>query len=124
MNYLVQKPGDIGVKTYSLADLRVAVASGEVQLDCQVRHDGRRMTVMEALKAASTCHECYECGKELSSPAAACPSCGAPTRAAQPSLRPTTTTASSTLGFHVAREGKCFGPYTEAAARNYLATGR
>jgi hypothetical protein len=124
MNYLVQKPGDVGGKSYSLVDLRVAVASGEVQLDCQARHNGKKMTVMEALKAASTCYECYECGKEISSLAAACPSCGAPTRAAQPSLGSTITTASSTLDFHVAREGKRFGPYTEAAARNYLADGR
>jgi len=53
MNYLVQKPGDVGGKSYSLVDLRVAVASGEVQLDCQARHNGKKMTVMEALKAAS-----------------------------------------------------------------------
>jgi hypothetical protein len=124
MNYLVQKPGDVGVTSYSLVDLRVAVASGEVQLDCQARHNGKKMTVLEALKAASTCYECYECGKAISSLAAACPSCGAPTRAAQPSLGSTITTASSTLDFHVAREGKRFGPYTEAAARNYLADGR
>jgi len=123
MNYLVQKPGDVGIKTYSLVELRVAVASGEVQLDCQVRHNGKRMTVLEALKAASTCYECYECGKEISSLAAACPSCGAPARAAQASLGSTIATA-STLDFHVAREGKHFGPYTEAAARNYLADGR
>ena len=54
MNYLVQKPSDVGGKSYSLVDLRVAVASGEVQLDCQARHNGKKMTVMEALKAAST----------------------------------------------------------------------
>ena len=124
MNYLVQRPGDVGVKTYSLVDLRVAVASGEVQLDWQTQHNRKRLTVMEALKAVSTSYECYECGKEISSLAAACPSCGAPTRAAQPSLRPTTTTASSALDFHVARKGKRFGPYTEAAARKYLANGR
>jgi len=114
----------MGVKTYSLVDLRVAVASGEIQLDCQARHDGKKMTVLEALKAASTCCECYECGKEISSLAAACPSCGAPFGAAQPSLGSTTATASSTLDFYVAREGECFGPYTEADARNYLADGR
>ena len=124
MNYLVQNPGDVGVKTYSLVDLRVAVASGEVQLDCQARHNGKQMTVLEALKAASTCYECYECGKEITSLAAACPSCGAPLSAAQPSLGSTTATASSALDFHVAREGKRFGPYTEVAARNYLAEGR
>lgn len=123
MNYVLQRPGDIGVQTYSLVELRVAVASGEVQLDCQARHNGKKMTVMEALKAASTCYECYECGKEISSLGAACPSCGAPTRAAQP-LRSTTATASSALDLHVAREGKRFGPYTEVAARNYLADGR
>jgi len=123
MNYLVQKPGDVGVKTYSLVDLRVAVASGEVQLDCQARHNGKKMTVLEALKAAWTCYECYECGKEISSSAAACPSCGAPTSVAQP-LGSTIATASSTLDFYVAREGKRFGPYTETAARNYLADGR
>jgi uncharacterized OB-fold protein len=124
MNYLVQKPGDAGVKNYSLVDLRVAVASGEVQLDWETQHRHKRMTVMEALNAASTCYECYECGKEISSPGASCPSCGAPTGAAQPSLRPTTTTMSSTLDFHLSREGKRFGPYTEAAARSYLADGR
>jgi len=124
MNYLIQKPGDVGVKTYSLVDLRVAVASGEVQLDDQARHNGKKMTVLEALKTASTCYECYECGKEITSLAMACPSCGAPTKAAQPSLGSTIATASSTLDFYVAREGKCFGPYTEAAARNYLADGR
>ena len=122
MNYLVQKPGDVGVKTYSLVDLRVAVASGEVQLDCQVRHSGKRMTVLEALKAASTYYECYECGKEISSLASACPSCGAPPGAAQPSLG--STTASSALDFHFAREGRRFGPYTEVTARSYLADGR
>ena len=123
MNYLVQRPGNVGVKTYSLVDLRVAVASGEVQLDCQAEHNGKKMTVMEALKAASTCYECYECGKEIGSLAAACPSCGAPTKAAQQSSGSTMATASWTLNFYVARKGKCFGPYAEAAARNYLADG-
>src|SRR5262249_15662828 len=111
MNYLVQKPGDVGIKTYSLVELRVAVAGGEVQLDCQARHNGKKMTVLEALKAASSCYECYECGKGISSLAAACPSCGAPTRAAQLSLGSTIATASSTLDFHVSREGKRSGPY-------------
>jgi len=124
MNYLIQKPGDVGVETCSLDGLRVAVASGEVQLDWQARHNGKEMTVTEALKEASTCYECYECGKEISSLAAACPSCGAPLSAAQPSLGSTTATVSSALDFHVAREGKRFGPYTEVAARNYLAEGR
>jgi len=124
MNYLIQKPGDVGVKNYSLVDLRVAVASGEVQLDWQARHNGKEMTVREALEAASTCYECYECGKEISSLAVACPSCGAPPRGTQPSLGSTTATASSALDFHVAREGKCFGPYTEVGAQNYLADGR
>jgi hypothetical protein len=114
MNYLIQKPGDVGFETYSLVDLRVAVASGEVQLDWQARNNGKEMTVREALST------CYECGKEISSPAAACPSCGAPLSAAQPSLG----SASSALDFHVARDGKRFGPYTEVAARNYLADGR
>ena len=118
MNYLIQKPGDVGVETYSLNGLRVAVASGEVQLDWQARNNGREMTVREALST------CYECGREISSLAAACPSCGAPLSAAQPSLGSTTATASSALDFHVAREGKRFGPYTEVAARNYLAEGR
>jgi len=71
MNYLIQKPGDVGVETYSLNGLRVAVASGEVQLDWQVRNNGKEMTVREALST------CYECGREISSLAAACPSCGA-----------------------------------------------
>jgi len=124
MNYLVQKRGDDGFKSYSLADLRVAVASGEVQLDCQAQQNGKKMTVLDALKAASRCYECYECGKEINSQAAACPSCGAPTGAVQHSLGPTIATRSSTLDFHIAREGKCFGPYTEVDARNYLADGR
>jgi GYF domain 2 len=118
MNYLIQKPGDIGFKTYSLDGLRVAVASGEVQLDWKARHDGKERTVREALST------CYECGKEISSLDAACPSCGAPLRAAQPSLGSTTATASSALDFYVAREGKRFGPYTEVDARNYLADGK
>jgi hypothetical protein len=118
MNYLIQKPGDVGFKAYSLEGLRVAVASGEVQLDWQARNNGKEMTVREALST------CYECGKEISSLATACPSCGAPLRAAQPSLGSTTATASSALDFHFAREGKRFGPYTEVAARNYLADGR
>ena len=122
MNYLVQKPGDVDVKTYSLVDLRVAVASGEVQLDYEARHNGEKMTVMEALEADSTSCECYECGKKISLPAAACAACGAP--AAQPSLGSAIATAAETLDFYVAREGKRFGPYTEAAARNYLADGR
>ena len=124
MNYLVQRPGEVSVKTYSLVNLRVAVASGDVQLDCQAQHNGKKMTVMEALKAASTRYECYECGKEISSLAAACPSCGAPTGAAQPSSESTIATASPTLDFYVTREGKRFGPYTEADARNYLEDGR
>jgi len=124
MNYLIQKPGDVGVKTYSLVDLRVAVASGEVQLDCQARYNGKKMTVMEALKEVSTCYECYECGKEITSLAAACPSCGAPTKGAQPSSGSIIATAPSTLDFYIAREGNRFGPYTEADARNYLADGR
>jgi len=121
MNYIIQKPGDVGFKTYSLDGLRVAVASGEVQLDWQARSNGKEMTVREALST------CYECGEEISSLAAACPSCGAPLTppaATQPSLGSPTATASSALDFHVAREGKRFGPYTEVAARNYLADGR
>jgi hypothetical protein len=124
MNYLVQKPGDVSFQTYSLSGLRVAVASGQVQLDWQARHDGKEMTVTEALKEASTCYECYECGKEISSLAAACPSCGAPPKAAQLSTASPTATASSAIDFHFAREGRRFGPYTEVTARNYLADGR
>jgi hypothetical protein len=41
MNYLIQKPGDVGFKTYSPEGLRVAVASGEVQLDWQARNNGK-----------------------------------------------------------------------------------
>ncbi|HEY2625837.1 MAG TPA: DUF4339 domain-containing protein [Candidatus Udaeobacter sp.] len=122
MNYLIQKSGDVAVKTYSLVNLRVAVASGEVQLDWQARHNGKETTVREALEAASTCYECYECGKEINSLAAACPSCGAPPRGNQRAS--TTAIGSSALDFYVAREGKRFGPYTEVAARNYLADGR
>jgi hypothetical protein len=40
INYLIQKPGDVGFETYSLDGLRVAVASGAVQLDSQARHNG------------------------------------------------------------------------------------
>ena len=109
MNYIIQKPNDSGFKTYSLEGLRVAVASGEVQLDWRTRNNGKEMTVREALST------CYECGKEITLLNVACPSCGAPFRAAQPS---------SALDFHVAREGKDFGPYTEVAARDYLADGR
>jgi hypothetical protein len=118
MNYIIQKPGDVGFETYSLEGLRVAVASGEVQLDWQARNNGKEITVREALST------CYECGKEISSLDAACPSCGAPLRAAQPSLGSTTATVSLALDFHFTREGKHFGPYTEVAARNYLADGR
>jgi hypothetical protein len=124
MKYLVQKPGDVSFQTYSLNGLRVAVASGEVQLDWQARHNGKEMTVTEALKQASTCYECYECRKEISSLAVACPSCGAPSRPAQPSLGSTTGAASSALDFHFAREERRFGPYTEVTARNYLEDGR
>jgi GYF domain 2 len=109
MNYTIQKPGDLGSKTYSLEGLRVAAASGEVQLDWQARINGKETTVREALST------CYECGKGINSLDVACKSCGAPFRAAQPSPE---------LDFHVAREGKHFGPYTEIAARNYFADGR
>jgi hypothetical protein len=118
MNYIIQKPGGIRFETYSLDGLHVAAASGEVQLDWQARNNGKEMTVREALSM------CYECGKEISLPDATCPSCGAPLRAAQPSLGSTIATASSALDFYVAREGKHFGPYTEIAARNFLADGR
>ena len=118
MNYRIQKPGDVGFKTYSLEDLRVAVASGEVQLDWKARCNGKERTVREALST------CYECSKEISSLAAACPSCGAPLRAAQPSLGSTNATSSLALDFHVCREGKFYGPYTEVAAQNYLADGK
>jgi len=118
MNYRIQKPGDVGFKTYSFEDLRVAVASGEVQLDWKAGCNGKEGTVREALST------CYECSKEVSSLAAACPSCGAPLRAAQPSLGSTNATSSSALDFHVCREGKLFGPYTEVAAQNYLADGK
>ena len=118
MDYTIQKPGDVTYKTYSLERLRVAVASGEVQLDWQARVNGKETTVREALSA------CYECGKVINSLDVACPSCGAPFRAEQSSLGSTTVTASSALDFHVAREGKHFGPYTEIAARNYFAEGR
>jgi len=124
LNYLIQKPGDVGVKTYSLVALRVAVASGEVQLDYQAQHNGKEMKVREALKAASTCYECYECGKDINSLAAACPSCGAPTRTAKSPWQSTAATASSASDLHFARKGKHFGPYTEIAARTYLAEGR
>jgi len=117
MNYLIQRPGDMGFETYSLEGLRVAVGSGEVQLDWQARNNGKDITVREALST------CYECGEEINSLDVACPSCGARLRAAQ-SLGSTTATASSALDFHVAREGKHFGPYTEVAARNYLEDGR
>ena len=82
MNYIIQKPGDSRFKTYSLEKLRVAVASGEVQLDWQARNNGKEITVREALST------CYECGKEISSVDVACPSCGAPLRATQPSSGP------------------------------------
>jgi hypothetical protein len=39
LNYIVQKPGAAS-KTYSLDGLRAAIASGEVQLDWQVRRNG------------------------------------------------------------------------------------
>ena len=117
MNYRIQKPGDVGFKTYSLEDLRVAVASGEVQLDWKARCNGKERTVREALST------CYECSKEISSLAAACPSCGAPLRAGQPSLGSTNATGSLALDFLVCREGKPFGPYTEVAVRNYLVDG-
>jgi len=54
MNYIIQKPGDRKFETYSLERLRVAVASGEVQLDWQARYKGKEITVREAL---STCYE-------------------------------------------------------------------
>jgi hypothetical protein len=41
MNYRIQKPGDVGFKTYSFEDLRVAVASGEAQLDWKARCNGK-----------------------------------------------------------------------------------
>jgi len=116
MNYIIQKPGNVAYKAYSLEGLRVAVASGEVQLDWQARNNGKEITVREALST------CYECDKEINSlDDAACPSCGAPFRAAQPSLG---STPSLALDFHVARKGKHFGPYTKIAAQNYLADGR
>src|SRR5439155_44753 len=80
--------------------LCVAVASGEVQLDWKARCNSKERTVREALST------CYECSKEISSLAAACPSCGAPLRAGQPSLGSTNATGSSALDFHVCREGK------------------
>ena len=82
MNYIIQKPGDRKFETYSLERLRVAVASGEVQLDWQARYKGKEITVREALST------CYECGKEISLVDVACPSCGAPLRATQPSVEP------------------------------------
>jgi hypothetical protein len=118
MNYIIQKPSDVSFKAYSLQELRVAVASGEVQLDWQARNNGKEITVREALST------CYECSKEINSLDVDCPSCGAPLRAPQPSCESTTTPASSASDFHVAREGKHFGPYTEIAARGYLADGR
>lgn len=56
---------------------------------------------------------CYECGGEVNPIAKTCPSCGAPLPFG-PQL-PT--------NFHVARQRKRFGPYTEVAARNSLAQG-
>ena len=56
---------------------------------------------------------CYECGGEISPLAKTCPSCGAPLPFG-PQLP---------ANFHVARNGKRFGPYTEFMARNYLAQG-
>ena len=38
MNYIIQRPGKVGYKTYSIEALRVAVASGEVQLNWQARN--------------------------------------------------------------------------------------
>lgn len=56
---------------------------------------------------------CYECGGEVNPIATTCPSCGAPLPFG--SQLPAT--------FHVARQRKRFGPYTEAAARTSLAQG-
>jgi hypothetical protein len=56
---------------------------------------------------------CYECGGEVNPIAKTCPSCGAPLPFG-PQLP---------ANFHVARQQKRFGPYTEFTARNYLAQG-
>jgi Restriction endonuclease/GYF domain 2 len=56
---------------------------------------------------------CYECGGEVNPIAKTCPSCGAPLPFG-PQLP---------ANFHVARQRKRFGPYTEVAARNSLAQG-
>ena len=48
MNYRIQKPGGVGFKTYSFEGLRVAVASGEVQLDWKARCNSKERTVREA----------------------------------------------------------------------------
>jgi ssDNA-binding Zn-finger/Zn-ribbon topoisomerase 1 len=57
---------------------------------------------------------CYECSGEVNPTATACSSCGAPLPfGSQP---PET--------FHVAKNGKRFGPYTEADARHQLAQGK
>src|SRR5262249_30419354 len=53
------------------------------------------------------------CGGEVNPIATTCPSCGAPLPFG--SQLPTT--------FHVARNGKRFGPYTIFTARNYLVQG-
>jgi len=56
---------------------------------------------------------CYECGGEVSPIATTCPSCGAPLPFGY----------QLPITFHVARQRKRFGPYTEAAARSSLAQG-
>lgn len=99
-----------------------------------MRRNGERMTVRDALEAAGDTRACYECGKEISSFAIPCPACGAPPRVSAslpvPIVAPTAVvavqpiTATSALNFHVAREGKHFGPFTEVAAQNYLAEGK
>jgi hypothetical protein len=118
INYMIRKSDGVGFKNYSPEELRVAVASGEVQLDWQAQFDDKEVTVREALST------CYECGKKITSLDVACLSCGAPLRAAQPSFGVTSATGPLALDFYIARDAKLFGPYTEIAARKYLAEGR
>jgi hypothetical protein len=96
MNYVVQKPGEVDAETYSLDGLRAAVTSGRVQQDWQLRRNGEQMTVREALEVVRGVLTCYECGKQISSLATACPSCGAPPRLST-SLPLATTNSTSTV---------------------------
>ena len=69
--------------------------------------------------------QCYECGREISSLASACPSCGAPKEINAASIVGSSVKLApdSNKFFHVARNGRKIGLYTKDGIEQCISDG-